>query len=140
MEEQKIAGPFRPGQSGNPKGRKKGVPNKLSRKVLDALAVHADAMLDVLVDKAIKGDITALKLCLARLCPPQREMAMPPIKLPVINGPDDLPKATEALLKAATSGGITPNALLAMTAVVKAHMDAVQTADLAERIGKLESR
>ena len=139
MEEQtKAGGRFQKGQSGNPAGRRRGVPNKVSRKVMERIAEHKDELLDVVVAKALDGDTAALKLCLERLCPPQREHPLPTIKLPDIGKPEDLPKATQALMQAAASGSMTPSALAAMTAVVKAHVDAVQTADLAERIRRLE--
>lgn len=141
MEEQEQAhtgGRFQKGVSGNPAGRRKGIPNKVSRKVIERIAEHGNELLDVVVAKALDGDAAALKLCLERLCPPQKELPLPSIKLPEIAGPEDLPKATEALMQAAASGSMTPSALAAMTAVVRAHVEAVQTADLAERIRKLE--
>ena len=141
MEEQEQAhtgGRFRKGQSGNPAGRRKGVPNKVSRRVIERISERGDELLDVVLAKALDGDLLALKLCLERLCPPQKELPLPAIKLPEIAGAEDLPKATEALMQAAASGSMTPSALAAMTAVVRAHVEAVQTADLAERIRRLE--
>ena len=138
QEQSHTGGRFPKGVSGNPAGRRKGIPNKVSRKVIERIADNRDALLDVLLAKALDGDLLALKLCLERLCPPQKELPLPSIKLPEIAGPEDLPKATEALMQAAASGSMTPSALAAMTAVVRAHVEAVQTADLAERIRKLE--
>lgn len=143
MEEQEqkqahTGGRFQKGQSGNPAGRRKGVPNKVSRRVIERISERGDELLDVVLAKALDGDLTAIKLCLERLCPAQKELPLPAVKLPEIAGPEDLPKVTEALMTAAASGSITPSALAAMTAVVKAHVEAVQTADLAERIRKLE--
>ena len=133
-----TGGRFRKGQSGNPAGRRRGVRNKVSRKVIERISERGDELLDVILSKALEGDLTAAKLCLERLCPAQKELPLPAIKLPEIAGPEDLPKATEALMRAAASGSMTPSALAAMTGVVKAHVDAVQTADLAERIRRLE--
>ena len=141
MEQQtrtRNGGQFQKGQSGNPAGRRKGVQNKLSRKIIERIADNRDALLDVLVAKALDGDMAAMKLCIERLCPPQKEFPLPAMTLPEMEGAEDLPRATAALLKAAASGGVTPSALAAMTAVVKAHVEAVQTADLAERIRMLE--
>ncbi len=141
MEAQTLAktgGRFQKGQSGNPAGRRKGVPNKVSRKVIERIAEHGDELLDVVIAQALDGDMTALKLCLERLCPPQKEMPLPAVKLPDIAQPEDLPKATQALVQAGASGAMTASALVAMTAVVRAHVDAVQTAELAQRIRRLE--
>ncbi len=102
------------------------------------ISERGDDLLDVVLEKALDGDLVALKLCLERLCPAQKELPLPAVNIPEIKTPEDLPKATEALMKAAASGSMTPSALTALTAVVKAHVDALQTADLAERIRKLE--
>ena len=137
-EQTKAGGRFQKGQSGNPAGRRKGALNKVSRKVIERISERGDELLDVVLSKAMEGDLAALKLCLERLCPAQKELPLPAVNIPEIKTPEDLPKATEALMKAATSGSMTPSALAAMIAVVKAHVEAVQTADLAERIRKLE--
>ncbi len=105
---------------------------------MERIADSRDSLLDVLLERALEGDMSAMKLCIERLCPPQKEFPLPAMTLPAIEGAEDLPKATAALLKAAVSGGVTPSALAAMSAAVKAHIEAVQTADLAERIRKLE--
>ncbi len=138
QEQMHTGGRFQKGQSGNPAGRRKGALNKVSRKVIERISEKGDELLDVILEKALDGDLVALKLCLERLCPAQKELPLPAIKLPEITGPEDLPKATKTLMKAAASGSMTPSALTAMTCVVKAHMETVQTADLAERIRKLE--
>ncbi len=93
----------------------------------------------MLVEKALVGDMATMKLCIERLCPPQKEHPLPTMKLPAMESAKDLPKATVALLKAATSGGVTPSALTAMATVLKAHVEAVQNADMAERIRRLEA-
>ncbi len=137
-DQMQAGGRFRKGQSGNPAGRKKGVPNKVSRKVIERLAEHGDELLDVVLSKAAEGDMTALKLCLERLCPAMKEFPLPAVNLPDIEGPEDLPKATGALLQAASSGALTPSALAALSTALKVHVDAIQTADLAKRVQALE--
>ncbi len=137
---QRNAGQFQKGRSGNPAGRRKGVPNKVSRRVIERIAEHGDELLDTVIGKALDGDLSALRICLERLCPPQKELPLPAMRLPAIEKPEDLPKATEALLKGAASGSLTASALVALTATVKAHIDAIQTANLAERVQRLEER
>ncbi len=110
----------------------------MSRKVIERLAEHGDELLDVVLAKAAEGDMSALKLCLERLCPAMKELPLPAVKLPDIETPEDLPKATGTLLQAASSGAMTPSALASLSAALKVHVDAIQTADLAKRVQALE--
>ena len=59
---------FEKGQSGNSKGRPKGIVDK--RHAMRALLTpHAPALVDKAVELALAGDATALRLCLDRLMP-----------------------------------------------------------------------
>jgi hypothetical protein len=61
-------GRWLPGTSGNPKGRAPGVPNK--RSPLEArIAEHGEAILDVVIDAALDGDLQAASIALQRISP-----------------------------------------------------------------------
>ena len=64
------------GQSGNPKGRPPGKPDKRGR-FRRAIQDQGDALVQVVLDAALAGDMAALKLCLDRLAPPLRPSAEP---------------------------------------------------------------
>ncbi len=62
---------FRKVQSGNPMGRRNGIPDK--RTALRAqLEPHAEKLIKRVVEKALKVDMTAMRLCLERLIPPMK--------------------------------------------------------------------
>lgn len=67
---------WKPGQSGNPKGRPPGKPDKRGR-FRRAIQDQGDALVQVVLDAALAGDMQALKLCLDRLAPPLRPSAEP---------------------------------------------------------------
>lgn len=64
----KQAMTFKIGQSGNPAGRRKGSVNKRTElsKLLDP---YADKLVNKMIELALNGDVTALRLCIERLIP-----------------------------------------------------------------------
>jgi len=65
-------GQFKPGQSGNPRGKPKGARHKATLAALELLDGEAEALTRKAVDLALEGDTTALRLCLERIAPPAR--------------------------------------------------------------------
>ena len=61
--------PFKPGNAGRPKGAK-----GKKRQMLES---HSDEILKTLIDLAVEGDPTALRLCVDRLLPRLRAEAAP---------------------------------------------------------------
>jgi len=93
---------FKKGQSGNPNGRPKGVRNKATMAAQELLDGEAETLTRKAIEKAMEGDMTALKLCLERIVPPRKERAIS-IDLPVGEKDSFITK----LLEAATSGELT---------------------------------
>jgi hypothetical protein len=58
--------PFRPGQSGNPKGRPKGARNATTLALESLLDGQAKALTQKAIDLALSGDLMALRMCLDR--------------------------------------------------------------------------
>ena len=67
----KQARPFQKGQSGNPSGRPKGARNKATLAMEILLDGEADRLTRKVVEMALAGDTTALRLCLERIMPPE---------------------------------------------------------------------
>ena len=59
---------FQPGQSGNPKGRPKGIIDKRAE-LRGLLEPHAKEIVEKLIESAKAGDPNALRLCVERLIP-----------------------------------------------------------------------
>lgn len=64
---------FRPGQSGNPKGRPTGALNRATIAAQALLDGEAEALTRAAVELALQGNVQALKLCLERICPARKE-------------------------------------------------------------------
>jgi hypothetical protein len=97
--------PWVKGQSGNPAGR----PSRARQAAVVAEALigrKTVSLTNKLIELALAGDRTALRLCLDRIAPARRE---PPIDLdlPKINSRADLLVALTAIADAAASGALT---------------------------------
>ena len=68
---------YKKGESGNPKGRPPGVPDRRTR-LRELLEDHAEAIIKKLTQKAKAGDMQAIKICVERLLPPAKHDAQPP--------------------------------------------------------------
>ena len=124
---------FRKGESGKPKGTR----NRTTLAMEALLAGEGEAITRKAVELALDGDGPALRLCMERLIPVRRDRPVQ-FELPEIVTVADLPKATDALLKAVAAGEITPSEAADVGRAVDAHVRAIETADLSERLRRIE--
>lgn len=130
---------FKPGQSGNPKGRPQGSKHKATIAAQTLLDGEAQALTKKAVELAKAGNVLALRLCLERLIPIRKDQPIK-LKLPKIEGVADIPKVLEAILKAVASGEITPGEGQSLAAMLEAYRKGVELADFETRLTALEER
>ena len=129
-------GKFSKGRSGNPKGRPKGIEDK--RVALRALLEpHAPKLVAMAVKKAMKGDTTALRICLDRLIPPVKARNEV-VKLPGAGG--TLADQGKAVLDAAAQGELSPDEVSMLMQAISAQANVVRVDDLERRIKVLEEQ
>lgn len=93
---------FKPGQSGNPGGRPKGIVDSRHR-LRAALDPHADELLARAVEMAKAGDVAVLTFLLGRAMPAPKPETVP-INVEIPDG--TLTQKAEALVAAAASGAL----------------------------------
>ncbi|WP_174624635.1 DUF5681 domain-containing protein [Candidatus Methylobacter favarea] len=124
---------FKPGVSGNPKGRPKDkTPATLLRK---SIMGDMPAILNTLVELAKGGDVQAAKVLLDRVCPALKPQAMP-ICLPV-NG--TLAEQGGEIIKATLSGQIPPDLGSQLITALAHQAKILETNDIIRRLERLES-
>ena len=125
---------FKPGQSGNPKGRP---PNtgKLA-KLRSLLEPHASDLVDKAKDMALNGDTTALRLCLERLVPPIKEDS---VHIEGLTKDLNLVEQGGLVLEAIASGEITPGQGAKIMHAIASQARILEVNELEERIAALES-
>lgn len=133
----KQDGKFKSGQSGNPKGKPKGAINLVTRAVQDLLAGQHEQLTQAAIDKALEGDVTALRLCLDRIAPVKKDnpvsMDLPPVKTV-----QDAVAASESVLAAVSNGDVTPDEAGRVMALLHTHKGLVETSEFEARLKALE--
>jgi hypothetical protein len=128
---------FKPGQSGNPKGRKVGSRNKVTLSMEAMLEGEAEALTRVAIEKALDGDMVALRLCFDRLYPPQKGRSIQ-LTLPPMKQASDVVSGYEHVLNAVSEGSITPDEASTISNVLEAKRKAIETSEIEDRIVLLE--
>jgi hypothetical protein len=129
--------PFEPGNSGNPNGRPRGSRNKVTIAIEALLEGEGEALTRKAIELAKAGDMQALRLCMDRLAPPRRDSPVA-FDLPEMKTVNDAVLAMGALVKAVAVGDLTPTEAAELTRMVQAFAKIIETAEIEERIRKLE--
>lgn len=119
-------------QKNNP-GRPKGARGK-KRMMLEA---HSKKLLQKLVDLALDGDQSAMRLCIDRLIPRLRPQSSP-IRVD-IDGKDVVTQA-EAIVQAALQGALPPDVARELTAALADVARLKEFTEIEGRIAALEER
>ena len=124
---------FKPGNPGKPRGAR----HKVTRAVEELLEGEAEELTRKAIEKALEGDMAALRLCMDRIAPPRKD-ALVSLALPPVRSAADAVGASAALLQAVTAGDVTPDEAARVMALLTAHKAIVETGDLESRIAALE--
>ena len=126
-------GTFAPGNPGKPKGAR----HKATQASLALLDGEAEALTRMAVERALEGDVAALRLCLERITPARRDM---PVKFdlrPMKNAADAAIAAGD-VLEAVSQGELTPDEALKVMGLVDTYRRTLETSDLEARLENLE--
>jgi Family of unknown function (DUF5681) len=129
--------PFKPGKSGNPKGRPKGARNATTLALESLLDGQATALTQKAIELALTGDLTALRICLDRILPPRKDRLVT-FDFPMITSIAEAATTMSSILTAVAAGEITPAEAAEISKLVDTYVKAVEATELAERIARLE--
>lgn len=90
-----------------------------------------------LVERALKGDTQALKLCIDRLLPPRRERPVV-FKLPPISDAAAAATATSKIIWAASHGELSLTETEALVRVLEAYSKVLFVHEFEQRLSRLE--
>jgi hypothetical protein len=138
MKEKNLS-KWKPGQSGNPSGRKPGTRNKATLVALALMEGDAEKVARKVVDAAIEGDMTAARLVLERLVPTAREKPVS-LDLPNTETAEGISNAQEAVLQAVANGELLPGEATTLATILENRRKALETQELEQRITALEAK
>ncbi|MBN8283751.1 DUF5681 domain-containing protein [Zoogloea sp.] len=131
---------WKPGESGNPRGKPKGAINKTTRLALELFEGGIKNIAEVVIKQAKDGDLTAARLVLDKLVPNARERAVELPGLPSTESPAGVADAQAAILQAVAAGDLTPGEAATLSGIVENRRKAIETQELELRIQALEDR
>ena len=128
-------GTFAPGNPGKPPGSR----HRATQAVQALLEGEAEALTRRAVERALEGDVTALRLCLERIAPQRKD---PPLvfDLPPMTCAADATRAAGAVLAAVAGGEMSPAEGAHVMVLVETYRRTFETTELESRIAALEAR
>jgi hypothetical protein len=125
------------GQSGNPAGKKPGTRHRATLAIEQLLDGEGEALTRKAIELAIDGDLTAIKLCLDRICPPRKSRLIN-ISLPAVDTGEGVSQAQAVVVQAVGEGELTPDEGQVLSSILEARRKSIETADHEGRLNKLE--
>ena len=134
MKSPKSSNGWKAGQSGNPAGRKPGT--GAVAKIRASMAEHVPALVAVLLERAMAGDIGAARLLLERTVAPLKAAEQSaPLALPA----GTLTEQGRAVIAAVASGELAPSQGAALLSSLGTLAKLTEADELARRIDALEA-
>ena len=130
---------FKPGQSGNPAGRPKGARHRTTLAIEALLDGEGEAITRKAIEAAKAGDMVAIRLVLDRICPPRKSRPIH-IELPPIHDAGGVAKAQQEIFRAACAGDLLLDEAHALSGLLEARRQALETQELEARLSELEVR
>ena len=130
-------GKWRKGVSGNPSGPQPGYRHKSTQFAQKLLDGECKALIRKLIEMAMDGDATAMRLAVERLVPPRRERPVD-VELPKLTSAADAAQAVAALVAGVADGELTPTEGRAIGTLVDLFTRANEVELLAVRLEAVE--
>jgi hypothetical protein len=128
---------FKPGKSGNPAGRPKGVKDRRVA-LREKLFLHADQLIEIVTLCAKSGDMTAMRIVMERIIPPLREDPIN-VTVPKIECVADCAHAQSEVIQAVACGEILASEGQAISNLIEAQRRAYETTELAQQMHQIQT-
>ena len=128
---------FKPGQSGNPKGRPRGSRHRVTLLAEQLVDGAAEDVVNKIIEHAKQGEPHALKLLMDRILPVRKDRPTP-FTLPSIGTAKDLPLAMASITQAVADGELTLAEAAEASRLIENYARAVEVTEIMARLDTLE--
>jgi len=125
---------FKPGESGNPKGRPKGIKDARHR-YRAQLEAAAPELVQKTIDLALEGDTVALRIAMDKIIPNIRPSAQAVI---FQANSDSLTAKANAIMDAASQGQVPPDIAATLINALASTIKIAETEQFSKRLATLE--
>jgi hypothetical protein len=125
------------GVSGNPNGRKAGSRNKATLLVEAMLEGQLESVVRKVIERALQGNDTCLKLVLDRIYPLKEAPIHFALPKKIDNG-EELLQASNSILQAVSKGEITTGDANKLSKILAQHAEHYERSELVRRLEALE--
>ena len=122
---------------GNP-GRPVGTRHRVTVAIEAMLEGQWDGLSKTAIAMALRGDVTALRLCLDRIAPARRGTHVEIPDFPAVASVADVPKALAALIAAIAAGHLTADEAKPLSDMLTAYTHAVDIVDTAGEVAEIK--
>ncbi len=119
---------FKPGTSGNPRGKPAGTRSKATRLLLALMEGDAANITKAVITAAKEGDLMAARIILDRLIPPAKERSIT-LNLPDTKTAEGASAAQSAVLQTAASGDLLHGGSSTLSSILESKRRATSTGD-----------
>ncbi len=139
-KKQTHRGQFKPGQSGNPAGKKPGTRHKATIAAEKLLDGEAEALTRQCIEMALQGDSTAMRLVMERICPPRKSRPVDAgsIELPEVITAENILQAAATVIHAAWNGQLTIEEGDALVKMLDTQRKTLELSEIDARLAAIE--
>ncbi len=119
------------------RGRPQGSRNKATILLQKLMDNEGEDITRSVIEQAMGGNDTAMRLCMERLLPPRKDRAIK-LKLPSILTAAGVDEAMNAILQGVAKGEVTPAEAGSLAGLLESRRKSIETAEIEARIKAIE--